>query len=121
MAFRVPEKFRVREGRMGSDESFGNNGAFVVPLRRAQTVMIIASEGLGWEHVSVSRKDRCPTWAEMCQVKDLFWEPEDRVVQYHPPQSEYVNDHPFCLHLWRPIGIEMPHPDPFLVGVAASA
>lgn len=118
MAFRVPEKFRLRTGRMGSDESFGNNGAFVVPLRRSQEVFIIASQGLGWEHVSVSRRDRCPTWEEMCQVKDIFWEPEDRVVQYHPPHSEYVNNHPNCLHLWRPIGVEMPHPDPFLVGIA---
>ena len=51
--------------------------------------------------ISVSLVDRCPTWQEMCGVKRRFFEPEDCVVQYHPPESTYVNDHPYCLHLWR--------------------
>ena len=54
-----------------------------------------------WEHVSVSLPNRCPTWAEMCFVKALFWEDHEAVIQFHPPQSEYVNVHPYCLHLWR--------------------
>jgi len=116
MAFRVPNHLRVREGRMASDDSAGNNGAFIVTLRHKQDVFVIASEGLGWEHVSVSRRDRCPTWEEMCQVKDIFWGPEDTVVQYHPPRSHYVNVHPNCLHLWRPIDVAFPAPDPVLVG-----
>ena len=102
---------------MASDESFGNNGAFIVTLRHKQDVFVIASEGLGWEHVSVSRRDRCPTWEEMCQIKALFWDEEDCVVQFHPPASEYVNNHPRCLHLWRQIGSEFPMPDSLLVGI----
>jgi hypothetical protein len=117
MTFKVPNKYRVREGRMASDESFGNNGAFIVSLRHKQDVFVIASEGLGWEHVSVSRRDRCPTWEEMCQIKDLFWDAEDCVVQFHPPASEYVNNHPRCLHLWRQIGSEFPLPNSLLVGI----
>lgn len=62
-----------------------------------------------WEHVSVSLADRCPTWEEMCAVKDLFWMPEECVLQFHPPQSAYVNNMPFCLHLWKPLhAIELP-------------
>lgn len=117
MTFKVPNKFRVREGKMGSDDSIGNSGAFIVKLKHSQTVFVIASDALSWEHVSVSRRDRCPTWEEMCQVKDLFWEDSDCVVQFHPPKSEYVNNHPFCLHLWRPIGKQLPLPDSFLVGI----
>lgn len=117
MTFQVPNKYRVREGRMASDDSIGNNGAFVVTLRHKQDVFVIAGEAFGWEHVSVSRRDRCPTWEEMCQVKDLFWGAEDCVVQFHPPQSEYVNNHPRCLHLWRQIGAEFPMPDSLLVGI----
>ena len=105
MTFSVPEKFRIRSGRVGSDASFGNNGAFEVRLRHNQTVYVIASDGAGWEHVSVSRRDRCPTWDE----------------QYHPPRSEYVNNHPNCLHLWRPIGAALPMPDSILVGVKEAA
>ena len=121
MTFSVPEKFRIRTGRVGSDASFGNNGAFEVRLRHNQTVYVIASDGAGWEHVSVSRRDRCPTWDEMCQIKALFWSEEDCVVQYHPPRSEYVNNHPNCLHLWRPVGAALPMPDSILVGVKEAA
>lgn len=66
-----------------------------------------------FEHVSVRAKDveRCPTWEEMCHVKDLFWRPDELVLQYHPPKSEYVNCHPFVLHLWRPLDVVIPLPD----------
>jgi len=114
--FKIPEKYRVREGKMASDESFGNNGMFIVSLKHQQKLLVLASDGGGWEHVSVSRRDRCPTWEEMCQVKEMFWDDEDCVIQYHPPKSEWVNNHPNCLHLWRRIGMETPRPHPMLVG-----
>ena len=116
MTFRVPNKFRIRTGRLASTDDYGNNGAFEVRLRHGQSVFVIASDGLGWEHVSVSRTDRCPTWDEMCQVKAMFWDDEDCVVQFHPPRSEYVDNHPFCLHLWRPVNGAFPMPDSILVG-----
>lgn len=115
--FHVPNKFRIRTGYGASDDSYGNNGAFIVKLKGGQQVNVVASDGLGWEHVSVSRRDRCPTWDEMCQVKALFWDEEDCVVQYHPPRADYVNNHPNCLHLWRPINVEIPRPLKVLVGV----
>jgi hypothetical protein len=106
---------------MASLDAYGNNGAFIVQLRGGQRVNVIASDqGLEdgpWEHVSVSRADRCPLWDEMCQVKDLFWDAEDCVVQFHPPRSEYVNQHPYCLHLWRRPGYEYTLPPALLVGV----
>lgn len=113
--FHVPEKFRVRQGRMSSTEENGNNGAFVVPLNFGQRVNVIASDGEGWEHVSVSRTDRVPTWDEMCQVKDIFWDDNDTVVQYHPAKCNYVNNHPNCLHLWRFAGAEFPTPPIWMV------
>ena len=113
--FHVPEKYRVKNGRMASDESYGNNGAFSVPM--SGRLLVIASDGEGWEHVSVSLKSRCPTWREMCFVKAIFWDNEDTVMQLHPPKSEYVNNHPFCLHLWRPINQSIPIPDSILVGI----
>lgn len=54
-----------------------------------------------WEHVSVSRINRTPTWNEMCRIKELFWDDDETVVQFHPKKSEYVNRHPYCLHLWK--------------------
>lgn len=34
--------------------------------------------------------------------KDMFFKEDEIVVQYHPAKSEYVNNMPNCLHLWRP-------------------
>ena len=111
--FHVPNKYRVRDGFMGSDDSAENNGQFVVKTAKLRRpLMCQASDGLGWEHVSVSLCDRCPTWDEMTHIKSIFWDSGDIVVQIHPPQSEYVNKHQFCLHLWRKCGtndyLEMP-------------
>ena len=70
----------------------------------------VASWGGGWEHVSVSFAGRTPTWEEMCKVKDTFWNDNECVIQYHPAKSEYVNNYPYCLHLWKKIGSEFETP-----------
>lgn len=97
----------------------GNNGIFQLPHSSAnKRLKIIASDGGGWEHVSVSKQYDTPTWAEMCWVKEMFWnDPEDYAVQYHPPQSRYVNNHEYCLHLFRPINETMPFPPDWMVGI----
>lgn len=111
---------RVRHGAMASDDSYGFNGCFRFSLNGDIRIKVIASDGEGWQHVSVSLVDRSmftPNWSVMCIVKDLFWEPEDVVVQFHPRKSEYVNHHPGCLHLWRCIdGREFPTPPSYMIG-----
>ena len=72
---------------------------------------VIWSDGLGWDHVSISpyKKSHTATWDEMCRLKDMFFHEEETVVQYHPAKSNYVNKMPNCLHLWRPQeGIAVP-------------
>jgi hypothetical protein len=75
---------------------------------------------LFWEHVSVvmvrNREERSPTWEEMCVVKAIFWRPDECVVQYHPPEVDYVNLHPYALHLWKPIEGEIVRPPTWMVG-----
>ncbi len=114
--FKVPNQYRLYYGHLGSLDSDGNNGAFMVPSFPGTVLRVIASDGGGWEHISVSLVNRCPTWEEMCDMKALFWGPEDCVVQYHPPASDYVNCHPFTLHLWRPVGASFPMPPSWMVG-----
>lgn len=79
---------------------------------------IIWSFGGGWDHVSVCpfQKRITPDWDSMCAIKDIFWYDEDAVIQIHPRKSEYVNNMPNCLHLWRYQG-EMPLPPSWMVGV----
>lgn len=117
--FHVPEQFRVRNGRAATTERAGNNGVFIIPAKPASIKLrVIASDGDGWEHVSVSTYKRCPTWEEMCLIKSLFWDDDDCVVQFHPPESDYVNFHPFCLHLWRRLGTNefVQRPPAYMIG-----
>jgi hypothetical protein len=127
----VPEYARdTTHPQLGSDRSYGDNGVFdVESCEPGWRLAIIASDGTdpqvpecrGWEHVSVhayrraGAQLRTPTWREMCAVKELFWDAEDVVMQLHPRRSEYVNQHPFVLHLWRHARI--PSPPPILVGI----
>ncbi len=117
MAFHVPEKYRHRSGFLRSDASYGNNGAFFIPSRPGQPPLkIIASDEGGWDHVSVSLPNRCPTWDEMCKVVALFWDEGDCVMQLHPPRSQWISNHPYFLHLWRPTGDLIPLPPGWMVG-----
>lgn len=105
-------------------------GAFDrVPGPCGEKLTFVVSDGLyksdrygGWEHVSVSiakiGKARLPNWLEMSFAKDLFWQAEDCVVQFHPPKSEYVSNYR-VLHLWRSLRHEIPRPAMGLVGVQA--
>ena|ERR1700678_3014139 len=127
MAFKVPNQYRIRTGPMGSNDSIGLCGAFEVPIKRTKptqkkkVLVCIADDGrmTNWEHVSCYKHDGfaryIPSWSDMCKIVRLFWEEEDCVVEYHPPKSESINISPFVLHLWRPIGIEIPKPPVELV------
>lgn len=62
------------------------------------------------EHVSVKfcgTTNKIPSWEVMCQVKDVFWLPEEEVHQIHPKESEYLHGVGRIydvLHLYRPVG-----------------
>ena len=112
--------WRIRRGPYAS--SIGDDyGAFVVPGPCGRDLRVIASPGdanldIPWEHVSVSLTNRPPNWEEMCFVKDLFWDHEEAVMQLHPPKSRWINNHNYCLHLWRPWNQEIPLPPDEAVG-----
>jgi hypothetical protein len=112
-----PRIQRVRSGPLASSDNHGRNGVFILVGPRGP-LQVIASDGAGWEHVSVVplKQNRLPDWAEMCFVKDLFWRPDEWVVQYHPASDQHVNNHRYVLHLWRPIDAPLPHPPSYLVG-----
>ena len=108
----------LEQGRVLNDPHYGSKpgklwGAFFILGPRGAVLRLLSSgpdKTYGWEHVSVSLDDRCPEWDEMCFVKELFWEDEECVMQLHPPKSDYVNRHPYVLHLWRPLDGKIPRP-----------
>lgn len=113
-----PEKYR----NQAQPSDIGKGGLFTVPIKNSafkSILIVIATNGMGWEHASISvyKQNRCPSWEEMCAVKQLFWTDEETVVQYHPPKAEYVNNHPYCLHLWKPIKGEIILPPSILIGI----
>jgi len=106
----------------GRTDGLGCCGVFEIPGPCGDRLSIISSDGSGWplpgepwEHVSVKAADgrngwRVPNWKEMCFVKDLFWDEEECVIQYHPAKSNYVKIHPAVLHLWKPCHESFPTP-----------
>lgn len=98
--------------KTGADGGYGN---LYLGGVKSKPAVVVFSWGGGWEHVSVSYPNRCPTWEEMCRVKEMFWNEDECVVQYHPPKSEYVNNHSYCLHLWRKCGEDFETPPKYFV------
>lgn len=122
---RLPFPERVERGRetVGPYSSLRGDDYGRFWLRSDQGVPLLVLVGPGsdeipWEHVSVSipRAKRCPTWEEMCWIKSLFFRDDEVCVQYHPSAAEYVNVHPYCLHLWKPLAAELPRPPMVAVG-----
>ena len=115
--------------RMGMVIDAGEDGVAVQIPFGPVTIRCIASWGMGWDHVSITitEQDRCPTWEEMCFAKDIFWDEDetviqyhpakiDTVIQYHPAKIDYINCHPYCLHIWKPQGVVLPVPPYLMIG-----
>lgn len=119
MRFDAAEKYR-RPHPMGFTHKAGDDyGWFEIPTTATgpKLYVMVAPSDAEWQHISVSRGDRCPTWDEMCRVKDLFWDEEMTVVQFHPPKSEWISNARNCLHLWRWTGGDFPRPPSIAVGI----
>jgi hypothetical protein len=129
---KFPESHRVQPP--GYESAPGDTFGFFVLLDGADRLFCIATDGAPvpgldippWEHVSVTVRNRrgvpllrCPTWEQMCKAKAAFWSEDEAVMQIHPPRADYVNHHPYCLHLWRPVGQTIPLPPSILVGPRA--
>jgi hypothetical protein len=54
MSFHVPEPYRLTRGRLRSDQSFGNNGAFIFnSVILGRTMIVIASDGSDWDQIGL--------------------------------------------------------------------
>jgi hypothetical protein len=123
------EKYRVTDGPLASDESYGNNGCFLIPYGQTKFVRgvllnVIISDQLSWDHVSVSvygGTRRTPSWEEMDFVYGLFFRDDEWAWQYHPPDKDNINNHNHVLHIWRLQGFDIPQPPPMMVGIKETA
>ena len=113
------EMHRATGGPIPSDKSFGNNGAFMLSYNGA-TLVIILSDGGGWDHVSVhvvapDLSLRCPTWDEMEYVRKMVFRGDEWAMQLHAPVDKHINEHLHVLHIWRPQNQEIPVPPRIMV------
>jgi len=103
----------IKEGQDGIGGTFYD--------KKSRTKLnFIMSWGAGWEHCSVSISTfykRCPSWEQMCEVKNAFWNEDECCIEYHPAKKDYVNNHNYCLHIWKPINQEIPTPPSIMVGL----
>lgn len=84
---------------------------------KPQRVALIVSWGGGWDHVSASFRNRTPTWEEMAEIKEMFFRKEETAVQFHPAAAEYINQHPYCLHIWKKQGQQHELPPWWMIGM----
>lgn len=115
----VVERGRCQRGDRYHSDRGDPYGLFVLKAPTGAYLLVMAVDGpeTRFDHVSVSvcpgvsggQPPRLPTWEEMCWVKGLFWGPDELVIQYHPPESEYVRVGE-VLHLWKPLDVEIPLP-----------
>lgn len=94
------------------------NGAFVIDKHKnGEFYLVIVSNGQGFDHVSVTshRKNganikKCPSFEEMQMIKEKIFAEDEVVFQLHPREEDYINTHPYCLHLWKPNNCNMSVP-----------
>jgi len=113
----IIERGRICQGQFTSIPGDHNGATLVKCPATGAELKIIFSDGDSWsevglpgepwEHVSVSLRQRTPTWQEMAWVKDQFFDEEETGIQIHPPKSQYVNYHPNCLAI-----MYLPHRTP---------
>lgn len=74
-----------------------------VSFRKGNIVVIysIAQEldNKHWIHLSLSRPNKYPTYDEIKRIKEIFIGNEKAIIIF-PKDSNFVNLHPYCFHLW---------------------
>lgn len=95
----------------------GDDGAMFEFKYKARKYEVIASNGGGWDHVSIVpvNQKRIPTWEVMCVLKDMCFNEDEVVMELHPAKKDYVNVHNECLHLWKPQEKTIPTPPKLFV------
>lgn len=101
-----------RMTRHGLDKYHVYEGFVDWPGFRGSVIFGYDEAGL-MEHVSVSsyKRNKLPSWDDMCRLKKMFFKDDEAVVQIHPSEDNYLHgvskagSKPLenVLRLWRPM------------------
>ena len=76
-------------------------------IRKTDGMTVIAGkechDGKWWLHVSCANteSERLPTWDDLKEVKNIFIGRFKKAIQILPDEKKYVNQNPYCLHLFH--------------------
>lgn len=78
--------------------------AYLGTKSKSSGLLVMASllvlEDKAWYHVSCSRQDCLPSYADLKLVRE-HWFGDRWAIQIFPPAPEHINIADFCLHLWH--------------------
>ena len=85
-------------------------------IKQSDKALVSLTSIKGWEHLSVSFKNKIPSWECMQEMKEMFFKDDEECFQLHPKADNYVNNNEYTLHIWRPVDGHFPIPPSVLVG-----
>lgn len=94
----VPSFMDIPTYEEQDDNGFYSTGAFKIG---ELVVLISHNEDEGGWHMSMSKKDKMPTYEEMKDMRYKMLPNRIYACEIFPPREEFVNRHPFCRHLWE--------------------
>jgi len=69
-------------------------------FKYGECAVFISIDGGRW-HMSISHHNRLPTYEELKGARYKLLDDNLNMAMIFPPKAEFVNVHPYCLHLWQ--------------------
>lgn len=69
-------------------------------FREGELTVFVSIDHGKW-HLSVAHPSRLPTYEELKRCRYKYTPDKKYMAQIFPPKKEFVNFHPYCLHLWE--------------------
>lgn len=57
-------------------------------------------DGAEWIHASMTRRDRCPSYEDLCLLRRAAFGGDGWAYQVFAPAAKHINAHEHALHLW---------------------
>ena len=85
------------------------HGEFEIPITDNKHAFVICSKNsMGWDHVSLHITEasgepikRTPSNEDMQFIRNLLFLEDEIVTEFHPAKKDYINNHPYVLHMWH--------------------
>ncbi len=77
------------------------NEKYPTGIYNFQGCAVIVTIENGGYHMSISHAQRLPTYEELKAARYKFCPDYCYMAQIFPPQDEFINVHPYCLHVYE--------------------